>query len=92
MEEVYKYIQGDSDSKKGKKKNKKRQKKKRNKNEDNETKENNIENNNYDGNYYDEVDPVVEEFIQYFENFNKNKSDCVKIKPKISQDWIKSIS
>ena len=92
LEEVYKYIQGDSDSKKGKKKNKKRQKKKRNKNEDNESKEINIENNNYDGNYYDEVDPVVEEFIQYFENFNKNKTDCVKIKPKISQDWIKSIS
>ena len=81
LEEVYKYIQGDSDSKKGKKKYRKRQKKKKNKNEDKEN-ENNIET----------IDPVVEEFIKYFIEFNRKNINCVKIKPVISQEWIESIS
>ena len=39
------------------------------------------------------IDPVVEEFIQYFVEFNKNNcEDFIKIKPKISEKWIKSIS
>ena len=80
MEEVYKYIQGDSDSKKGKKKYRKRQKKKKNKNEDKENE--NIE----------KIDPVVEEFIKYFIEFNRKNINCVKIKPVISQEWIESIS
>jgi len=84
LEEVYKYIQGDSDSKKGKKKNRKRQKKKKNKNEDKEN-----ENNNE---YVDTFDPVVEEFIKYFIEFNRKNTNCVKIKPVISQEWIESIS
>ena len=93
LEEVYKYIQGDNESKKGKKK-KKRQKKKRNKNENNENSNDNNENNtndNYDEYNY-EPDPIVEEFIQYFIEFNKNNIKCVKIKPVLSQEWIKSIS
>ena len=87
LEEVYKYIQGNNDSKKGKKKNKKRQKKKKNKSDDYE---NNLD--TFDLKYNDEADPVVEEFIQYFTEFNKSNSDFVKIKPIISQEWIKSIS
>lgn len=84
LEEVYKYIQGDSDSKRGKKKNRKRQKKKKNKNEDKEN-----ENNNE---YVETFDPVVEEFIKYFIEFNRKNINCVKIKPVISQKWIESIS
>ena len=81
LEEVYKYIQGDSDSKKGKKKYRKRQKKKKNKNEDKEN-ENNIET----------IDPVVEEFIKYFIEFNRKNINCVKIKSVISKEFIDSIS
>ena len=90
LEEVYKYIQGDNESKKGKKKNKKRQKKKKNKNENNNENENRDNNNLEDSNC--EVDPIVEEFIQYFIEFNKNNIKCVKVKPVLSQEWIKSIS
>ena len=80
LDEIYKYIQGDSDSKKGKKKN--RKKKKKNKNEDKENEYNNVET----------IDPVVEEFIKYFIEFNRKNINCVKIKPVISQKWIESIS
>ena len=98
LEEVYKYIQGNSDSKKGKRKNKK--KKKKNKNDVN----NNVNNSNTNANSnvnlnindeYDnsvEPDPIVEEFIQYFIDFNKDNIDCAKIKPNISDKWIQSIS
>ena len=93
LEEVYKYIQGDNEGKKGKKKNKKRQKKKKNKNEDIYNKENEINNkeNNVD-NIYSQTDPIVEEYIQYFIEFNKNNINCTKIKPVLSQEWIQSIS
>ena len=102
LEEVYKYIQGDDESKKGKKKNKRRQKKKKNKNENKETNgnkdndNNNNENNNVNNDVNNEteeiIDPVVEEFIQYFIDFNKNNINCVKLKPIISEEWIKSLS
>ena len=81
LDEIYKYIQGDSDSKKGKKKN--RKKKKKNKNEDKE---------NENNNNVETIDPVVEEFIKYFIEFNRKNINCVKIKPVISQEWIESIS
>ena len=93
LEEVYKYIQGENDNKKGKKKNKKRQKKKKNKNEEISNKENeNNNNDNKDNNNYEPVDPIVEEFRQYFIEYNKNNIKSTKIKPFISQEWIKSIS
>ena len=83
LDEVYQYIQGGTDIKKGKKKNKKRQKKKKNKNEDNINRENeNIS----------RTDPIVEEFIQNIIDFNEKNIKCIKIKPVISQEWIKSIS
>ena len=94
LEEVYKYIQGDNESKKGKRK-KKRQKKRRNKNENNNENNNDNNENNTNDNYDEynyEPDPIVEEFIQYFIEFNKNNIKCVKIKPVLSQEWIKSIS
>ena len=90
LEDFYKYIQEDNENKKGKKKNKKRQKKKKNKKENIYDNENDNINNLNDSNY--EVDPIVEEFIQYFIEFNKNNIKCVKIKPVLSQEWIKSIS
>ena len=93
LEEVYKYIQGENDNKKGKKKNKRRQKKKKNKNEEISNKENeNNNNDNKDNNNYEPVDPIVEEFRQYFIEYNKNNIKSTKIKPFISQEWIKSIS
>ena len=79
LEEVYKYIVGDitNENKKHKKKNKK--KKKKNKSE--ETK------------IVETVDPVVEEFIQYFVEYSKNHCEnYTKIKPNISETWIKSLS
>ena len=97
LEEVYKYIQGDSDNKKGKRK--KRKKKKKNKNEKNgnndEKNKSNVNCNNDENEepeVLDEPDPVVEEFIQYFIEFNKFNTNCVKIKPIISQEWLESIS
>ena len=91
LEEVYKYIQGDNDSKKTKKKNKKRQKKKKNeKNVNIEINSNNNE--NKENNDYHQIDPIVEEFIQCLIEFNRNNQKSKKVKPNISQEWIKSIS
>ena len=80
LDEVYKYIVGDSknENKKHKKKNKNRKKKKKNKNEEIKITE--------------EVDPVVEEFIQYFIEYQQDYVPQTKIKPVISEEWIKSIS
>ena len=79
LEEIYKYIVEDIPDENKKQKKKKRKKKKKNKNENQKIVET--------------IDPVVEEFIQYFVEFNKNScEDYIKIKPKISEDWIKSIS
>ena len=82
LDEVYKYIVGEdkNENKKNKKKNKK--KKKKNKKEETKNPE-----------PVEAVDPVVEEFIQYFIEFNKYKDEnYTKIKPNISEEWIKSIS
>ena len=80
LDELYNYIQGDNEQK-GKKKSKKHKKKKKNKNDgDKNTKEEeNI------------PDPVVEEFIQYFKDFNKKNEGCIKIKPKFTEKWLKSL-
>ena len=79
LEEMYNYIQSDENSQKNKKKSKKHKKKKK-KNNEKENEEEIVEN-----------DPVVEEFIQYFNDFNEKNTGCVKIKPRISQEWIESI-
>ncbi len=82
LEEMYKYIVGDGkndNNKKHKKKNKNRKKKKKTKPEETKKEE--------------EADPVVEEFIQYFmEYYQNNNEHYTKIKPVISEEWIKSIS
>ena len=80
LDELYNYIQGDNEQK-GKKKSKKHKKKKKNKNDGdkNSKKEENI------------PDPVVEEFIQYFKDFNKKNEGCIKIKPKFTEKWLKSL-
>ena len=72
LEEVYKYIQEESENKKGKKKNRKRQKKKKNKNEDSQKKENENNINDNEGDINSQTDPIVEEYIKYFIEFNKN--------------------
>lgn len=94
LEDFYNYIQNDNNVAKGKKKNKKHKKKKKNKLEEKKNKENDIgtiiENN---GKVSDnQVDPVVEEFIQYFNDYNRKNEKCIKIKPIISKEWIESIS
>ena len=79
LEEVYKYIVGDlsNENKKHKKKNRKKKKK-------NKTEEIQI---------VQTFDPVVDEFIQYFIEFNKNNCEnYTKIRPNISEEWIKSLS
>ena len=79
LDEVYKYIVGEN--KTGNKKNKKKNRKKKKKNKTEETK------------FVEEIDPIVEEFIQYFFEFNQYNNDyCTKIKPNISEEWLKSIS
>ena len=79
LDEFCKYITGDkNDNKKHKKKN--RKKKKKAKIEPVKIEE-------------EKEDPVVEEFIKYFIEYNKNNNEYyTKIKPKISEEWIKSIS
>ena len=79
LEEIYKFIVEDIPDENKKQKKKKRKKKKKIKTENKKIVET--------------IDPVVEEFIQYFVEFNKNNcEDFIKIKPKISEKWIKSIS
>ena len=79
LEEIYKFIVEDIPDENKKQKKKKRKKKKKIKTANKKIVET--------------IDPVVEEFIQYFVEFNKNNcEDFIKIKPKISEKWIKSIS
>ena len=79
LEEIYKFIVEDIPDENKKQKKKKRKKKKKIKTENKKIVET--------------IDPVVDEFIQYFVEFNKNNcEDFIKIKPKISEKWIKSIS
>ena len=79
LEEVYKYIVEDvkSENKKHKKRN--RKKKKKNKNEEIKAVET-------------VIDPVVEEFVQYLIECDNNYEKYTKIRPNISENWIKSIS
>ena len=95
LEEVYNYIQGDDNNSepKYKKKSKKRRKRKKNKIEEEEkNKENqNILNNKNKIDEETQDDPVVEEFRQYFNDYNKTNIKCVKIKPVISKQWLESI-
>ena len=94
LEEVYNYIQNNNDEQKGKKKNRRHKRKKKNEEKLKENKNNlNIQksiDNNENENYYN--DPVVDEFIQYFNDYNKINLNCIKIKPIISKEWIESIS
>ena len=90
MEEVYKYIQGDNDGKKAKKSKKRQKKKKNEKNVNIEIKNSN--NKNIENKDYEQIDPIVEEFIRNLIEFNRNNKKTKKIKPNISQEWIKSIS
>jgi len=94
LEEVYNYIQNDNKDQKGKKRNKKHKKKKKNKINEIKNPENNNDTiiQNGDDKENHQVDPVVEEFIQYINDFVKTNSNCIKIKPVISKEWIKSIS
>ena len=94
LEEVYNYIQNDNKVPKGKKKNKKHKKKKKNKINEIQNQENNCEVNNQNDEEKKEyqVDPVVEEFIKYMNDYVRRNANCVRIKPVISKEWIKSIS
>ena len=78
LEKVYNYIlYGENEKKKQKKKHKKRRK---NKNSNSIIMEENI-------------DPIVEEYKNYINNIYKNRSGYIKkIKPKINQEWINSLT
>ena len=77
LEEVYKYIQGDTEHKKKHKKHRKKKKKVIEKTEEPEQEIN-------------KSDPIVEEFVKYLNDFNEvNK---VKIIPVISKEWIESLT
>ena len=79
LEEVYKYIVGDMSNENKKHKKKNRKKKKKNKTEEIQI--------------VQTFDPIVDEFIQYFIKFNKNNCEnYTKIRPNISEEWIKSLS
>ena len=79
LEEVYKYIVGDMSNENKKHKKKNRKKKKKNKTEEIQI--------------VQTFDPIVDEFIQYFIEFNKNNCEhYTKIRPNISEEWIKSLS
>ena len=79
LEEVYKYIVGDMSNENKKHKKKNRKKKKKNKTEEIQI--------------VQTFDPIVDEFIQYFMEFNKNNCEhYTKIRPNISEEWIKSLS
>jgi hypothetical protein len=83
LDELYNYIQGNNEQK-GKKKSKKHKKKKKNKADGNKNKNGKKQEENVS-------DPVVEEFIQYFKDFNKKNEGCIKIKPKFTEKWLKSL-
>ena len=97
LEDIYNYIlNGDNDIDKTKKKKRHRKKRKNKKNKNNKINQNNQNNNNnsvIEENEIcnDGVDPVVEEFKNYLINLNDNEK-INKIKPKIRDDWINSIS
>ena len=79
LEEVYKYIVGDMSNENKKHKKKNRKKKKKNKTEEIQI--------------VQTFDPIVDEFIQYFIEFNKNNCEnYTKIRPNVSEEWIKSLS
>ena len=79
LEEVYKYIVGDMSNENKRHKKKNRKKKKKNKTEEIQI--------------VQTFDPIVDEFIQYFIEFNKNNCEhYTKIRPNISEEWIKSLS
>ena len=97
LEDIYNYIlNGDNDIDNTKKKKRHRKKRKNKKNKNNKINQNNQNNNNnsvIEENEIcnDGVDPVVEEFKNYLINLNDNEK-INKIKPKIRDDWINSIS
>ena len=63
-----------------KKKNKNKKKKRKNKKEKVKDEEE------------EEVDPVVQDFIQFLKELNQEEMKYTKIKPYISEEWIKSLS
>ena len=59
--------------------------------ENNKAKEDYSNNGDEENNEESTLDPVVEEYRQYFKEYNKRNINCIKIKPVISKEWIKSI-
>ena len=95
LEEVYNYIQNNNDEPKNKKKYRRHKRKKKNEEKLNKNKNNiNSQFKNDNEDIHQVYDPVVEEFKKYFNDYNtiNLNLNCIKIKPKISQKWIESIS
>ena len=93
LDEIYNYIQTNSisEAKANKKRHKKRKKNNKIIEENNKAKEDYSNNSNKENNEESTLDPVVEEYRQYFKEYNKRNINCIKIKPVISKEWIKSI-
>ena len=93
LDEICSYIQTNSigEAKTNKRKHKKRKKNNKIFEENNKAKEDYANNSNIENNEESTLDPVVEEYRQYFKEYNKRNINCIKIKPVISKEWIKSI-
>ena len=83
IDKVVNYIlYGDNEKKKQKKKHRKRKKNKNNASIIEEKEKEEVI-----------IDPVVEEYKNYINDIYKNSTEYIKkIKPKINEDWINSIS
>ena len=77
VDEVYNYI---NDNNKVKSKKKKRTKKKKNKKKENEIKE------------FNDDDPIVSDFKKEIEKDGINANEINKVKPIISEIWLKKVS
>ena len=94
IEDWEKYIKGNSEETTKKKKNseettKKKKKKRKNNKKNNEQKnDNNIK---IQKEKKDEVDSVFKEFKEYIDDYSVHAKDVKKIKPNISEEWIKSL-
>ena len=90
LDEVYNYINNNLEYKHNNNKKKKRVKKKKNKKMENELKAFNEENSNKNINFDD--DQIVLEFKKEIEQDVINANEINKVKPVVSENWLKKIS
>ncbi len=96
LDEIYDYINKDNNKTKGKKRSKKNKAKNNSSNNYQNNYINNSSNNNLNNNNFGEIDylndPVVEEYKANICSKVRLNGSFAKIRPNISQEWIKMIS